>query len=250
MKNSKKIIKEALGLDVLFNLKKDEKSAIKFLHKRYKDIEYNFQLRINDLVDFLEDMGFNFTTSMKLATIYKNNREQLFRDYHEKYYNITETEIIYNSLEKFIGEKGNDEEITNLSRQRFKESELANKFGYDSFYIAVWVHSNQISFYITYTKPDSGWKQTWKCIMTYNFRGLEDKVGSIDKIPFIVNIRDIDGDFPIPELEGSNDKIEIPITFDIDELNKNDIYNIVLGKDNSLFKDFDERMVEIMSIDN
>lgn len=250
MKNSKKIINEALGLDVLYNLKKDEKSALKFLHKKYKDVEYTFQLRTNELVDFVEDMGFNFTTSMKLATLYKNNRDQLFKEFHEKYYNISESEIVYNALEKFSYYKNNEDELTDLMRKRFKDSNLAKQFGYDRFYIAPWSHSNEISFYITYTKPDSGWRNTWKTIMSYNYRSLEDKVGSIDKIPFIVSMRGIEGDFPVPELEGSTDKIEIPITFDLDELNRNDIYNIILGKENSLFNDFDERMSEIMSIDN
>lgn len=251
MENVKKnIIKEALGLDVLFNLKKDEKSAIKFLHKKYENVEYNFLLRLNELIDFLEDMGFNYTTSMKLATLYKNNRDQLFKNFHEKYYNTSESEIIYNALEKFSYYKNNEEELTQLLRKRFKNSKLAKKYGYDSFYIAPWATSNQISFYMTYTKPGSGWRNTWKIIMNYNYKSLEDKVGFIDKIPFIVSIRDIEGDFPVPELEGSTDNVEIPITFDIDELNRNDIYDIILGKENSLFNDFDERMGEIMSIGN
>jgi len=250
MKNSKKIIKEALGLDVLFNLKKDEKSAIRFLHRKYSDVKYNFELRNNELIDFLEDMGFNFTTSMKLTNLYKNNREQLFKDYHEKYYSTSETEIIFNALEKFIGYKSNADELTDLVRERLRNSMLAKKFGFDSFYFASWTHSGQFSIYVTYTPPNSGWKHLWKCVMTYDFSELDDKSGKIDKIPFVVSIRGIEGDFPIPELEGSKDKIEIPITFDLDELNKNDIYNIVLGDKNSLVNDFDERMYEIMSINN
>lgn len=246
MKNPKKIITEALGLDFLFDLKKDEKVALKFLHKRYLDVKYNFELKTNELVDYLEDMGFNFTTSMKLATLYKNNREQLFKDYHEKYYSTTEAEILHNGLNKFIGSKSNEDEVKNKLNERFESSKLAKEFGYDNFYLNCWPFEDAFSFYISYHSPQS--INRWKTVMTYHYKDLEKMSGNIDKIPFIVEIRKIEGNFPMPELEGSKDKIEIPITFDIDELNKKDIYNIAFGKENSLFSDFDDRLMEIISI--
>lgn len=248
MTSYKKLIREALGLDTLFNLNKDEKVALKFLHKKYEKIEYTFQIRIEEMLNYLEEMGFNFTTSMKLASLYKNNRDKLFKQYHEKYYDIYESQIIYAALSKFMSSDRDASESEKILKEKFKNSILPKKFGENVFYVALWAHPDEISFYITHGNTGS---DRWKCIMTYSYKNLENKVGDIKSIPFDVKIRDIEGSsFPIPELEGSTDRIEIPITFNIEDLSKNDIYEIVFGDKNSLYTDFIERMLQIMSIDN
>ena len=81
----KNLISEALVLDNAFNLPNDQKTALKFLHKKYKDVKYEFELRMNDLIDDVENLGFTFTTSMKLAKLYKTQRDYLFKEYDEKY---------------------------------------------------------------------------------------------------------------------------------------------------------------------
>ena len=67
--------------------------------------------------------------------------------------------------------------------------------------------------------------------MTYNYSELVNMSGDIKQIPFIIKLRDIEYDFPMPELEGSKDKINIPINFDIENIEKNDIYEIIFSMD-------------------
>lgn len=243
--NIKKLIRETLGLDLFYNLGKDEKVALKFLHKKYSNEKYDFSLNVNEMIDLVEDMGFNFTTSMKLANLYKNHRDRLFKDFHEKYYDLDESKIVYNALQRYIGENVKDNELDKLLKNRFNSSMLSKKYDPTDFYVANWNYSDLAGFYIKY---QTTFTNRWKCIVDYNFSDLKEKSGELKSIPFKVSIRSIEGEsFPMPELEGVSEIIEIPITFDIENMTKKDIYDIYLGETNSLFTDFDKRMMEIMS---
>jgi hypothetical protein len=248
--NYKKLIREALGLELFFNLNKEEKFALNFLHKRYKDINYDFQLITNDMVNELEDLGFNFTTSIKLASLYKNNRDKLFKDYHEKYYELNESKIVHAALTKYLGQQSDETKLRSMFTERFKTSSLAKKFGDENFFLSFWSssYSDDVSFYVLYSTLTSNNK--WKCIVKYDFTDLSKKSGDINSIPFTVTIKGIEHDFPIPELEGSTDTIEIPINFNVENITRNDVYEIVFGEKNSLVSDLDERLIEIMSINN
>jgi hypothetical protein len=244
--NIKKLIRETLGLDLFYNLGKDEKVALKFLHKKYSNEKYDFSLNVNEMIDLVEDMGFNFTTSMKLANLYKNHRDRLFKDFHEKYYDLDESKIVYNALQRYIGGNAKETEINSLVTNRFKSSMLSKKYDPIDFFIWNWNHSGLAGFYLTYSNSINN---RWKCIVKYDFSNLLKMSGELKSIPFEVTIESIEGNFPMPELEGVSEMIEIPITFDIENMTKKDIYDIYLGENNSLFADFDKRIMEIMSSD-
>jgi len=69
----------------------------------------------------------------------------------------------------------------------------------------------------------------------------------INTIPLKVTIKNIEGNFPVPELEGSSDMINIPIDFDVEEMTKKDVHKILLGDKNSITSDLEERLSQIMS---
>lgn len=244
----KKIIREALGLDLFFNLKKDERAALKILHKKYAGQGGIYSRDIDEMMEILEDLGFNITHSLKIANLYKKNREYLFKDYHEKYLDTSESDIMYKLFDKLsIGtELSNNQKINLKLKEALNSSGLPEK-NIENLSLALWGLTNTFMFYIGYSDSKKIFSQKWKCLIDYNFKNLQTLNSDLKSIPFDVRISDIEGEFPIPELQGSTDTIEIPITFDFENITKNDLYDIILNNKESLLSDVIDRIKEIIS---
>ncbi len=241
-----KIITETIVLDTLSKLTNAEKTALKYLHRKYGK---ESSLDINEMVDVLEDLGFNFTNSMKLSTFYKNNREYLFKDVDEEYESTHESEIVYQAIEKFVNRVGSGT-MEDYIRGRLNISELSKKYGRNSFWISFWQGTDNFSFYLSYYTPESGHKPKWNIVIEYRYDKMLTNKDKIKSVPFDMLVYKVDGDFPIPELKGSKDTVEIPVNFDINEMTKEDIYFLLFDVENSLFSDFEDRILEIMEINN
>ena len=241
----RRIITETIVLDTLSKLNNTEKTALKYLHRKYSD---KGSLDINEMIDSLEDLGFNFTNSMKLSTFYQKNREYLFKDVEEEFDSTRESEILYRAIQKFVN-KVSPSVIEDYAKGRIKVSELTKKYGRESFSVSVWQGFTSFSFYLSYY-TENQFKAKWNIIIDYKYDKMLTNKGKITSIPFDMSVYKIDGDFPIPELLGSKDTVEIPVNFDINEMTKEDIYFLLFDIENSLFSDFEDRIMEIMEVNN
>lgn len=244
----KKLLTEALIIDK-FGLTKEEKYAIQYLHQKFGNTS-SWALSFNKMVDMLEDvLGFSFTVSAKLAKIYINYRDFIFKEINEKYFSMDETEIIYEFLSKYLSSDRYENEFKKKFEDVIKKSHLADLYGDDSFYTSIFTntYSNSIIFYVVFEPTKIGdvsltalesRNLKWKAMFQVDFRKLESMVKqkqNIGKeIPFNLTIRDIEYNFPIPELEGSTDEFTIPFDLDIDNLNFNDIQKLVFDQKNSI----------------
>ena len=257
----KNLISEALVLDSAFNLPNDQKTALKFLHKKYKDVKYEFELRMNDLIDDIENLGFTFTVSMKLAKLYKTQRDYLFKEYDEKYLFSSNSEILAEAFKKYIF-NGPEDELSRITKIRIKKSKLSKLYGEDSFYTAFWGSSygSTITFYLIYEPKhdkDGNYisysesnKIKWKALFSYNLSDLTELEGTITSIPVTATIRDIEHNFPIPELNGSRDVFTLPVKLDVEEIDRKYVLELVFGKKNSIFNHFENLLEEILKINN
>jgi hypothetical protein len=93
-------LNESIVLDSITDLTNEEKLALIFLHNKFKNVKYDFELNINKLIDLVEDdLGLSFTTSLKVAKLYKTKRDFLFQELVKDKEN--NTEIIYEFLKKY-----------------------------------------------------------------------------------------------------------------------------------------------------
>lgn len=257
----KNLISEALVLDTAFNLPNDQKTALKFLHKKYKDVKYDFELGMNQLIDDVETLGFSFTTSMKLAKLYKTQRDYIFKEYDEKYLFSSNSEILAEAFRKYIL-SGPEDELTRITRIRLKKSKLSKLYGEDSFYSSIWTSAwgSTISFYLIYeprndkdgnylTYSESS-KIKWKAVFRYDLSKLSELEGTIKSIPVTASIGDFEYNFPMPELNNSKDVFSLPVKLDVEEIDKKYILELVFGKKNSIFNHFENLVEEILKANN
>ena len=244
-----KFILEALVIDTISNISEEDKKLLNLLHKLYSK-KSSWMLDVNEIVNFIEEIGFSYTKSLKLTTYYIKNRDLLFTEYSDISGSIHTSKILYKFLEKYLA----DDKINkwgDLVKEKVDNSEEFKKYG-DKVEISttLWQHyGDQISFfifnYIDYQNP-----LNWSCLITYSFKDLEKMDTDVDRIPLKVSIKNIEGNFPVPELEGSFDMIDIPIDFDVEDISKKDIHKILLGDKNSITSDLEERLAEILSFSN
>jgi hypothetical protein len=72
---------------------------------------------MNELIDDIENLGFTFTTSMKLAKLYKTQRDYLFKEYDEKYLFSSNSEILSEAFKKYIF-NGPEDELGRITKIR------------------------------------------------------------------------------------------------------------------------------------
>lgn len=241
-----KFILEALVIDTISNISREDKSLLNLLHKLYGG-KSSWMLDVNEIIDFMEEMGYSYTKSLKMVTYYKKNRDLLFTEYSDVDGGVNTSKILYNFLSKYLA----DDRINKWGdrvKQKVDNSEEFKKYG-DKVKISttLWQHyGDQIGFfvfnYIDYQNP-----LNWSCLITYSFKDLEKMDMDVDTIPLKVGIKNIEGNFPVPELEESFDMINIPIDFDVEEMDRKDAEKILLGDKNSITSDLEERLGQIMS---
>lgn len=241
-----KFILETLVIDTISNISEEDKKVLIMLHKLYGK-KSSWMLDINEIVNFIEEIGFSYTKSLKLATYYKKNRDLLFTEYSNIGGDVYTSKILYKFLEKYLG----DDKVTKwatMTKEKIDNSEEFKKYeGKVNISSTLWQHYNdQVSFFIfNYKGYDS--PLNWSCMISYSFKDLENMDKDINTIPLKVTIKNIEGNFPVPELEGSSDMINIPIDFDIEEMSKKDVHKILLGDKNSITSNLEERLSQIMS---
>jgi hypothetical protein len=241
-----KFILEALVIDTISNISREDKSLLNLLHKLYGG-KSSWMLDVNEIIDFMEEMGYSYTKSLKMVTYYKKNRDLLFTEYSDIDSDVHRSKILYNFLGKYLA----DDKFNKWGdrvKEKVDNSEEFKKYG-DKGKISttLWQHyGDQIGFfifnYINYQSP-----LNWSCLITYSFKDLEKMDMDVDTIPLKVGIKNIEGNFPVPELEGSFDMINIPIDFDVEEMGRKDVEKILLGDNNSITSDLVERLDQIMS---
>jgi len=254
-------LNETTVLDTLTNLSKLEKSALKVLHSRFKDVKYEFQIPMNELIDILEDdLDFNFTSSLKIAKIYRTKRDFLFKDIDLEEENSIE--IILHLLNKFLSVKYMTE-IEELIKRKVVDGNLTKQYGKENFFFSPYIGptNKKIELYVDFDPYNFKGRQLnreekkskqWSARFGFDYLGLEEMykngVKDIDYIPFNLKIFDIKGNFPLPDLENHTEIVKIPINFDINNPTKNDLLDIIIGDNNSLLSHLEDIILKIVGL--
>ncbi len=243
MKNYRKLIKEVLVLDTLSNLSKEQKLGIKFLHREYGNVNYEHDLNVDKMTDDLEEMlGFDYKSSRMLANFYKKNRTYLFKDMDEEYLDTVESDLLYGALKKYLTNvsKSDLEEYINEGIKKSKLNDISN------LYVGVSYFLDTLTI-IVFNEKTMFSNKTQRCIFNYNLEKLKDMEGKVTHIPFILTIKGIENDFIPTYLENTKYEVNLPINFEIKNINKKNILDLILGKENSIISDFVDRMYDILS---
>lgn len=254
-------LNETTVLDTLTNLSKLEKSALKVLHSRFKHVKYEFDMPMNKLIDILEDdLDFNFTTSLKIAKIYRTKRDFLFKDIDLEEENSIE--IILHLLNKFISLKYMVE-IEELIKKKIVDGNITKQYGKENFFFSPYIGSvdKKIELYVDFEPYNFKGRQLnreemkskqWAARFGFDYLGLEEMfnkgVKEIDYIPFNLNIHGIKGNFPLPDLENHTEVVKIPINFDINNPTKNDLLDVIIGDNNSLLSHLEDIVLKILGL--